>query len=112
MKRNHYLILGGIALVAGYLWYKKDKENKAKKALMLAPATASNSTMTEGEASNIEGTTCRCDNGFTGYCQSGDCSKCCGSYNKQPYKETRHYTFLKKQQQAKPNYATSMGMNY
>ena len=30
MKRNHYLILGGIALIGGYLWYKNNKDKKAK----------------------------------------------------------------------------------
>ena len=97
MKRNHYLILGGIALIGGYLWYKNDKDKKARKASLasLTPTATSSAPMTEGEVSNATGTTCKCDNGFTGYCQSGDCNKCCGSFNKQPYKETRRYTFLK-----------------
>ena len=42
--------------------------------------------------SNATGTMCRCDNGFVGRCESGDCSKCCGSYNK-PKQEQRRYKF-------------------
>ena len=71
MKRNHYLILGGIALIGGYLWYKNDKDKKARKASLAKALTP----MVEGEASNIGGT-CTCGNGFTGYC-AGDCRKCC-----------------------------------
>jgi hypothetical protein len=75
MKRNHYLILGGIALIGGYLWYKNDKDKKARKAALAKTLTTSSTPMTEGEASNIGGT-CTCGNGFTGYC-AGDCRKCC-----------------------------------
>jgi hypothetical protein len=106
MKRNHYLILGGIALIGGYLWYKKNKENKAKKSISaLATTTA---PIKDGEASNASGSTCKCDNGFTGWCQSGDCSKCCGSYNekKRPI-ETRTYNFMRQQQQARKQYASN-----
>jgi hypothetical protein len=91
MKRNHYLILGGIALVAGYLWYKNDKkakENKAKKVLAMTT-----NPIAEGEASNFQGSRCACDNGFVGWCQSGDCGKCCGSFNRKKYNETRTYNF-------------------
>lgn len=100
MKRNHYLILGGIALIGGYLWYKKrEKSEIAKKAL----ATIT-TPLALAEASNVSGTSCTCDNGFTGYCQSGDCSKCCASYNdKKRPTETRTYTFMKQSQ--RPNRA-------
>jgi succinyl-CoA synthetase beta subunit len=50
MKRNHYLILGGIALIGGYLWYKNDKDKKARKAL-----ATSLTPITQGEASNFVG---------------------------------------------------------
>lgn len=90
MKRNHYLILGGVALLAGYLWYKNDKDKKNRK-LSLSKISPS---MTEGEASNFQGSSCTCDNGFTGWCRSGDCSKCCASYNdKKRPTETRRYKF-------------------
>lgn len=46
----------------------------------------------EYNMSNASGTMCRCDNGFTGRCESGDCSKCCGTYNKRK-PEQRHYKF-------------------
>ena len=75
MKRNHYLILGGIALIGGYLWYKKTKDAKTKKALA-ASVAMSLAPMKTGEASNLTGGTCTCPNGFTGYC-AGDCKKCC-----------------------------------
>lgn len=91
MKRNHYLILGGVALLAGYLWYRKDKKNKEDKAknasLKVAPPMSAN------EASNASGANCRCDNGFVGYCRSGNCAQCCGGYNRKKYTETRRYTF-------------------
>ena len=111
MKRNHYLILGGIALIGGYLWYKKrEKAEIAKKALNTSVAPP----MKEGEVSNIQGTTCKCDNGFEGYCQSGDCSKCCGSYNdKKRPTETRTYTFMRKGQQPTRDYrSASYASNY
>lgn len=96
MKTNHYLILAGIALIGGYVWYKKhEKAEIAKKALAksLTPTTTA-TPMAEGEASNFQGSSCKCDNGFTGWCQSGDCSKCCGSYNrKKRPTETRTYNF-------------------
>ena len=38
MNKKHYLILGAIALVGGYLWYKHDKKEKARKALESTPA--------------------------------------------------------------------------
>lgn len=104
MKRNHYLILGGIALVAGYLWYKNDKkrkEDKAKGLTSVAPVSE--------ETSNASGTICTCDNGFRGYCQTGDCNSCCGSYNKQ---KQRYSTDIRAYQQAKPTYAKSVGVNY
>jgi hypothetical protein len=98
MKRNHYLILGGIALIGGYLWYKNDKDKKAKKAL-----STSTTPLAAGESSNFQGATCTCDNGFTGFCKSGDCSKCCGSYNeKKRPTETRTYNFMRQQQQQAP----------
>jgi hypothetical protein len=76
MKTNHYLILGGIALVAGYLWYKnREKNENDRKALETVKPTE-----TTEEASNFIGTACRCDNGRTGFCQSGDCSRCCGKF--------------------------------
>jgi hypothetical protein len=71
MKRNHYLILGGVALIAGYLWYKNDKDKKARKASL----SMSTTPLKAEEVSNIGGT-CTCGNGFTGYC-AGDCRKCC-----------------------------------
>ena len=88
MKRNHYLILGGIILIGGYLWYKNDKDKKARKASLAKTLTP----MAENEASNIGGT-CTCGNGFTGYC-AGDCRKCCKGMDapKRPT-ETRHYKF-------------------
>jgi hypothetical protein len=114
MKRNHYLILGGIALIGGYLWYKNDKDKKARKASLasLTPTATSATPMTEGEASNFEGARCTCDNGFTSWCAHGDCNKCCGSFNKPKYKETRHYTFMKKERDASNPYSTSYGKDY
>jgi hypothetical protein len=90
MKRNHYLILGGIALIGGYLWYKNDKDKKARKAI--TTTAVSSEPMKEGEASNIGGT-CTCGNGFTGYC-AGDCRKCCRGMDapKRPT-ETRVFKF-------------------
>jgi hypothetical protein len=91
MKRNHYLILGGIALIGGYLWYqKRDKAEKARKASLSTLAT-NVAPMTEGEASNIGGT-CTCGNGFTGYC-AGDCRKCCKGMDKKRPTETRTFNF-------------------
>ena len=93
MKRNHYLILGGIALIGGYLWYKKTKDDKAKKALA-ASIAMSLAPMKTGEASNFVGARCTCDNGFTSWCAHGDCNKCCGSYNKKKRPtETRTFNF-------------------
>lgn len=90
MKKNHYLILGGIILIGGYLWYKNDKDKKARKALTTTAVTSE--PMKEGEASNIGGT-CTCDNGFTGYC-AGDCNRCCGRMNKKKRPtETRTFNF-------------------
>jgi len=108
MKRNHYLILGGIALIGGYLWYKNNKDKKARK---LASAIAPIKPMAEGEASNIEGTTCKCDNGFVGYCKSGDCASCCGEYNKKRPTETRTYTFLRKGQQPTRDYRSASSVS-
>lgn len=106
MKRNHYLILGGIALIGGYLLYKKNKADKADKAIS---GLSVSSPMTQSEASNASGATCTCDNGFTGYCQSGDCASCCASYNrKKRPTETRTYNFMRQQQQARKQY----GSNY
>ncbi len=90
MKRNHYLILGGIALIGGYLWYKNDQDKKARKASLSTLAT-NVAPMTEGEASNIGGT-CTCGNGFTGYC-AGDCRKCCKGMDKKRPTETRTFNF-------------------
>jgi hypothetical protein len=80
MKTNHYLILGGVALVAAYLWYRHEKsatdkaeDKKEKLAKDTTPVVAE-------ETSNFQGTACRCDNGRTGFCQSGDCSRCCGQF--------------------------------
>ena len=94
MKRNHYLILGGIALIGGYLWYqKRQKAEKTKKALA-ASIAASLAPMKTGEASNFVGARCTCDNGFTSWCAHGDCNKCCGSYNKKKRPtETRTFKF-------------------
>jgi hypothetical protein len=94
MKRNHYLILGGIALIGGYLWYqKRDKAEKARKASLSTLATKL-APMTEGEGSNFSGARCTCDNGFTSWCAHGDCNKCCGSFNrKKRPTETRTFNF-------------------
>ena len=40
--------------------------------------------------SNATGTMCKCDNGFTGRCESGDCNKCCGTYNKRKPEQMRY----------------------
>lgn len=37
MEKKHYLILGALALVGGYMWYRHDKKEKAKKALAATP---------------------------------------------------------------------------
>ena len=106
MKRNHYLILGGIALIGGYLWYKKNKEERDRKASSLVSETTPLASM---DSSNASGATCTCDNGFTGYCQSGDCGSCCGTYNKKKRPtETRTYNFMRTQKQARKEY----GSNY
>ena len=95
MKRNHYLILGGIALIGGYLWYqKRDKAEKEKKAKTLALSTNVVEPMKDGESSNFSGARCTCDNGFTSWCAHGDCNKCCGSFNrKKRPTETRTFNF-------------------
>lgn len=83
MKTNHYLILGGIALVAGYLWYKnREKNENDRKALETVKP------MVEGEASNFQGVACRCDDGTTGFCKTGNCARCCGTLG---YKKARRY---------------------
>lgn len=90
MKKNHYLILGGIILIGGYLWYKNDKDKKARKASLATKLVP----MAEGEGSNFSGARCTCDNGFTSWCAHGDCNKCCGSFNrKKRPTETRTFNF-------------------
>lgn len=127
MKRNHYLILGGIALIGGYLWYRHEKSEKARKALVKTTTPLSSNMSGEyyeslrnipeqyisdrdaiKSMSNVSGTSCTCDNGFTGYCQSGDCSKCCASYNdKKRPTETRTYTFMKQSQRPSRAYGSA-----
>lgn len=67
MKTKHWLILGGVAL-AGFLAYK----HFSKPAMKMMDADDSSN------ASGNMGTNCKCKNGFTGYCASGNCAKCCG----------------------------------
>jgi hypothetical protein len=78
MTTNQKVLAGlGLAAVAylGYRYFGKDKSDTKIESM-----------------SNASGTMCRCDNGFTGRCASGDCNKCCGSYNKQR-PEQRRYKF-------------------
>lgn len=98
MKRNHYLILGGIVLIGGYMLYKRrEKSEMARKAVAM-----DKTPLKSGEVSNIGGT-CTCGNGFTGYC-AGDCRKCCTGMDtpKRPT-ETRTFKFMK--QEKRPNLA-------
>ena len=72
MKKE--FIIGGLALgVVAYLAYKHYKKTATapKSSTLGQPVTYS----------SANGTNCKCDNGSTGFCKSGDCSKCCGSYN-------------------------------
>lgn len=78
MKTNHYLILAGVALVGGYLWYRHKKQSKDMKLKTVAPVTSAEPT-TE-ESSNFVGAYCRCKNGVSGYCKNGNCEQCCGDY--------------------------------
>ena len=75
MKNKNLMIIGGIALAIGaYMWYKK---NKLVETPILGEEPMSNFI---DEYSYAEGTSCKCANGVTGYCGSGDCTKCCGEY--------------------------------
>jgi hypothetical protein len=38
MNKKTWLMLGAVALVGGYMWYRYDKKEKAKKALASTPA--------------------------------------------------------------------------
>jgi hypothetical protein len=83
-------VLAGLGLAAAvyvaYRYYKKPISVKPK-------AGEENIALVSGEAmSNATGTMCKCDNGFVGRCESGDCNKCCGSYNK-PRQEQKRYKF-------------------
>jgi hypothetical protein len=73
-------IFGAIGLLAvGYIAYKQYK----KGWTIFGKGADEVKVETTSEAmSNASGTMCRCDNGFTGRCESGDCNKCCGSYNR------------------------------
>jgi hypothetical protein len=100
-------ILGAIGLgVVAYLAYKnykkgwtmfgKDAEDTKVDAESTSNITGeyaeSLKNLPEYAFSNAAGTMCKCDNGFTGRCESGDCSKCCGTYNKRK-PEQRRYKF-------------------
>ena len=75
MKDKNLMIIGGIALaIGGYMWYKKNKSVETPK---VGEEPMSNFT---DEYSYAKGTSCKCANGVTGYCGSGDCTKCCGEY--------------------------------
>jgi len=79
MKNKNLMIIGGIALaIGGYMWYKKHKETETTGVVEGAGEGTSNFTDEYNYAKG--GTSCKCANGITGYCGSGDCSKCCGEY--------------------------------
>jgi hypothetical protein len=104
MTTNQKVLAGfGIAVVA-YLAYRHYSKGsifgKDSDDTKVTPETSnitgeyaeSLKNLPEYNMSNASGTMCRCDNGFTGRCESGDCSKCCGTYNKQK-QEQRRYKF-------------------
>jgi hypothetical protein len=72
MKNKNLMIIGGIALaIGGYMLYKKYGKTEGGEG-------TSNFTDEYNYAKG--GTSCKCANGVTGYCGSGDCNKCCGDY--------------------------------
>jgi hypothetical protein len=77
-------VLAGLGLaVAVYVAYRY-----YKKPISVRKPISDKTDDVSGEGmSNATGTMCRCDNGFTGRCESGDCNKCCGSYNKPRQKQ-------------------------
>jgi hypothetical protein len=99
MTTNQKVLAGlGLAAVA-YLGYRYSKKGSIfGKSNMSGDYYESLRNLPEQYVSdreamsNATGTMCRCDNGFTGRCESGDCDKCCGSYNKQK-PEQRRYKF-------------------
>lgn len=94
MTTNQKVLAGlGLAVVA-YLGYKHYKKNgslfsNADGEYYESLRNLPEQYVSDKEAmSNASGTMCRCDNGFTGRCESGDCSKCCGTYNKRKPERT------------------------
>jgi len=74
MNNKNLMIVGGVLAVVGIAYYMHTKKKKATSLkLALAP-------LTDGIMYNASGSKCQCGGGVSGYCASGDCSKCCGSY--------------------------------
>ena len=105
MKNKNVMILGAIALIGGaYYFYKKNKEeeaeieegseemsefggrrrrrkyDKAESKMKAYCRRHPESPQCGGISEKKSGTSCQCANGVSGYCPSGDCNKCCGSY--------------------------------
>ena len=103
--KNKGLIIGAIAIVGAVIVYNKFfKENeeeevseemsnfggrrrrrkfdKAKSKMESFCRRHPDSPQCGGMGKSVtpRPTSCKCKNGVTGMCQSGDCSKCCGSY--------------------------------
>lgn len=96
-------VLAGLGLAAAaylsYRYYKKGsifgKSNMSGEyyeSLRNLPEQYVSDRDAVDTMSNATGTMCKCDNGFVGRCESGDCNKCCGTYNKQK-PEQRRYKF-------------------
>jgi hypothetical protein len=70
MLKNKFF-LGAVALVAGYVIYKKFYKKEDEVIVGAEPKE-------DGMSNAVGGSHCRCKNGTTGYCKSGDCASCCG----------------------------------
>lgn len=102
MTTNQKVLAGlGLAAVAylgyrysknGSIFGKSNMSGKYYESLRNLPEQYVSDRGDVDAMSNATGTMCRCDNGFVGRCESGDCNKCCGSYNK-PRQEQKRYKF-------------------
>ena len=86
MNNKNLMIVGGVLAVVGIAYYMHTKKKKAT-SLKLASAP-----LTDGNMSNAVGGSCQCGKGVSGYCASGDCSKCCGSYGEREERPSSRFS--------------------